>query len=225
MEPLKQVKARLGSLSLTALHDVTGTTRGYRVRADAESLAEAGIMLFLAKLQPLLSLLGVRCEVKWRKMGTRMEIDASGQQVEVPIPYDLASFAIARAAGQPPVPVHETTGDGYGQYVLWMAEVPAVIYDADVLAAENGDSGQTPAWTRATAYLVSFLDRMLVAHAIGMRAFALLPGTNDTSIVIADASLAGSGSDGEPPWQSADQLVFEPIPYRTDDVGEGTEDA
>jgi hypothetical protein len=152
--------------------------------ADAENLAERGMVDFLAEVVPFLEREGVACAVRHAHSRVRRRNPDTGEVEEVPGPVLGMSVSVER--GGDLVRVADQLDDEYGRYAVAIGDRTFEVYDDDCA---------TDSWLLATYAMVQILDDLLDGHDSGERAYARWPGTNDLAIVFATPDLAAKANE------------------------------
>lgn len=188
-EDLERVRRELAAHFLFA----EGTHRRYH--ADAESLAERGVLDFLGEVAPLLRREGVPIEVVYREVkypasktrpGGRgaARLNADGWLDEDGPQPLVERIRVSFAPGAEPCELTEDDSDDLGIYILYAGDRKIVIYDGSEPDDDTGDD-----WQRTTRVTLAILNELLSAHGSAERAYALSRG-NDLDIVFATPEMA-----------------------------------
>jgi hypothetical protein len=156
--------------------------------ADAESLAEQGMVEFLAEVLPFLEREGVACAVRHAPSRMRRRNRRTGEVEDVPGPVLDLSVSVER--GGENVPVSDQLDDEFGRYAVAIGDRTFFVYD---------DDSATDSWFSATYAMIQILDDLLTGHGSPERAYARWPATNDLAIAFASPDLAAKVNEVVPP--------------------------
>jgi hypothetical protein len=169
------------------------TRRAYH--ADAEALAEHGVLDFLSEVAPLLRREGVPIDVAYREIkfpasngrpagrgAARLNADGWLDE-DGPSPY-AQTVRVSFAPSAEPCELTEDDLEDGGTYILFAGDREIVIYRSD---GEPDDAEDD--WARATRATLAILNELLGAHGSVERAYAMYEG-NDLVIVFATPEMA-----------------------------------
>jgi hypothetical protein len=170
------------------------TRRAYH--ADAEELAEHGVLDFLGEVAPLLRREGVPIDVAYREVkfpaskgrpagrgAARLNADGWLDE-DGPSPY-ARTVRVSFAPSAEPCELTVDDGDDGGTYILFAGDREIVIYRSD----GDPDDDAEDDWARATRATLAILNELLSAHGSVERAYAMYGG-NDLVIVFATPEMA-----------------------------------